>query len=131
MTSDRWKQSGWQLLMIGLFLFAFYSNVTLAIRNYHLNQQATKVQALVNNESNHNEKLALLLNYYKSASYQDVEARAQLGMKKPTETTLIVQGVAQPTQTLSDQLDQTIQEQTARPAVPPSNFTLWQQFFFK
>jgi hypothetical protein len=124
------KQSGWQLLFIALFVFALYSNVTMAVRNYHLNQRTDALQSQVNSEALHNQKLSLLLNYYKSASYQDVQARAQLGMKKPTETTLIILGVTQPTTTLSDQLDQQIQDESASQSKPISNFSRWWQFFF-
>src|SRR5579864_2325623 len=105
MLVDRLRKSGTTLMLIALFLFAVYSNVTLMIRNYHLNQKVSALQTDVDNLSIRDQKLALLNDYYASASYQNVQARAQLQLKSPSETTLIVQGVTVPTQSLSDQLN--------------------------
>lgn len=126
----RVKEYGWPIVFGLLFLFAFYSNIAKAISNYHLGQAENALSSQVSAERLHNKKLSLLLTYYKSASYQDVQARAQLGMKKDGETTLIVQGVTQPTSSLSDQLDTQIQDQSNKTAAPISNFTRWWQYFF-
>lgn len=130
MGGGKWKQIGWYVLMAFLFVFAAYSNVARVIRNYHLSQRVSSFQNQVSALQTHNQKLALLLDYYKSPSYQNIQARQQLQLKSPTETTLLIQGVTSPTQTLSDQLDQQIQEDTAKTATPSSNISRWWQFFF-
>lgn len=130
MNLGRLKEYGWPIVFGLLFLFAFYSNIAKAINNYHLGQAANVLSSQVSAERLHNKKLSLLLAYYKSASYQEVQARAQLGMKKDGETTLIVQGVTQPTSSLSDQLDTQIRDESTAKAAPPSNFTRWWQYFF-
>lgn len=124
------QKSGTFLLLVALFLFALYSNVALIIRNYHLNQKVSALRAQVDSLTVRDQKLALLNDYYASASYQNVQARGQLQLKNPAETTLIVQGVTAPTQSLSDQLSQQITEQVAVPAQPLTNFQRWWRFFF-
>ncbi len=124
------QKSGTFLLLIALFLFAVYSNVALMIRNYHLNQKVSALKEQVDKLTIRDQKLALLNDYYASASFQNVQARSQLQLKSPAETTLLVQGVDVPTQSLSDQLNQQITEQTKAVAKPLTNFQKWWQFFF-
>ncbi len=130
MTQATLKQFGFFALMGGLFLFALYSNVTLAVRNYHLGQKVSILRKGVDDLSIRDQKIALLNDYYQSASYQEVQARAQLQLKSPAESTLIVQGVAAPTKSLSDQLSQQISEPALASPAPQTNFRRWWQFFF-
>ena len=124
------QKSGTFLLLIALFLFALYSNVALMIRNYHLGQKVSQLKEQVDKLTIRDQKLALLNDYYASASFQNVQARSQLQLKSPNESTLIVQGVDSPTQSLSDQLNQQITEQTKAVAKPLTNVQKWWRFFF-
>ncbi len=130
MFGDQLQKSGLLILLSALFLFALYSNVALMIRNYHLSQKVSTLKSQVTALNIRDQKLALLNDYYASASYQNVQARSQLQLKSPNETTLIVQGITAPTQSLSDQLNQQITEQVAASTRPLTNFQRWWRFFF-
>lgn len=97
MITTGFKTLSARLLLIGLFVFAVFSNVQRIISNYHLHERIIAAEADVTAMELKNQKLSLLMNYYQSASYQEVEARRRLGMKRPDEAAYIVKGISLPT----------------------------------
>src|SRR5579872_6705669 len=92
---DKTWQSFWgRLFLVALFGFSIFSNIRIAIQNYHLNQQVQAGEDKVSQMQTNNQKLSLLISYYQSPSYQDVEARYRLGMKRPDETVYTVTGLS-------------------------------------
>ena len=118
-------------LLIGLFVFAVYSNIGLIIRNHQLTQILRSKKAETARQAFNNEKLKLLIAYYQTPSYQEVEARRRLGLKKPGETVYAIKGRAptngNQTGGLSDNLYADIQP---APPAPKTNIQLWWQYFF-
>ncbi|QQG49643.1 MAG: septum formation initiator family protein [Candidatus Berkelbacteria bacterium] len=118
-----------RILVILLVVFALYSNVRLIIRNNKLHERLSEVQTELTNKELRNKKMSLLIAYYQSPSYQDVEARRRLGLKLPDETVMQVRGVEYSKDGTT--LEDTIYENTevASPT-PPTNFSRWWGYFF-
>ncbi|MCR4277937.1 MAG: septum formation initiator family protein [Candidatus Berkelbacteria bacterium] len=117
-------------LLIGLFIFAVYSNINLIVRNHKLGQILREKRTQTAQQAFNNSKLKLLIAYYQTPSFQEVEARRRLGLKKPDETVYTIKGLATDTDQnpgLSDNLYNDIQ-----PASPTTktNIQLWWQYFF-
>jgi cell division protein FtsB len=116
-------------VIVALVAFALYSNVRLIIRNNKLQERLHDARQSLEEKELRNKKLELLIAYYQSPSYQDAEARRRLGLKLPDETVLQVSGVEYSKDGTT--LDDTIYENTEpTPAVPPSNFSRWWEYFF-
>lgn len=122
----------YKVLLVGLFIFAVYSNIGLIVRNHRLGQILTDKKNATAKQQFNNEKLKLLIAYYQTPSYQEVEARRRLGLKKPDETVYQIKGSAAPSPdvtspALSDNLYQDIQ-----PAAPSekTNVQQWWEYFF-
>ncbi len=117
-------------ILAGLFIFAVYSNIGLIIRNHKLGQILREKKTATAQQSFNNEKLKLLIAYYQTPSYQEVEARQRLGLKKPDETVYVVKGLTTNTDqspALSDDLYNDIQP---APPAPETNIQLWWEYFF-
>jgi cell division protein FtsB len=118
-----------KLLIAVFFLFAVYSNLRLVIRNHQLNQRVEEVRQDVKEAEARNEKLKLLLAYYQTPEYQEIEARRRLGLKKPEETALVVKGAQVPQESL-DQFEDVLYQDLQAPAPEPqSNFSQWLEYF--
>lgn len=119
-----------KVLLAVLIVFAVYSNIRLIIRNNTLNERLVAAKTELVEQEAKNAKLKLLIAYYESPSYQNAEARRRLGLKAPEETVMQVKGVN--TAKTSETLEDTIYSQAdPTPAVPPSNFSRWWDYFFK
>lgn len=118
-----------RLVLIVLVVFAVYSNIRLIIRNNKLNERLRSAETELAEKDLRNKKLNLLLAYYESPSYQEVEARRRLNLKHPNETVLQVSGVDynKDETTVEDSI---YQNADPTPPVPPSNFSRWWQYFF-
>ena len=124
-----WRSWGYTTIFLALFIFALYSNVTAAKDNYLINQRVNQAEQQTATLNNQVEKLTLLEGYYQSSSYQNVQARLQLGFKAPNETTVIIKGVPTPASSLDSQLDTQVQEQSPVPK-PATNFQRWLHYLF-
>ncbi len=100
MITTQFKTLAARFLLIALFVFAVVSNVQRIISNYRLHERIKTAEAEVVEMELKNQKLSLLMNYYQSASYQEVEARRRLGMKKPDEAAYIIKGISTPSSVL-------------------------------
>jgi len=76
-----------------LFLFAFYSNVNVVIRNQEISRRLKEAKEETARLELANKKLNLLIDYYQTATYQELEARRRLGLKRPEETVYLVKGL--------------------------------------
>lgn len=118
------RSLGLRLLVAALFLFALYSNIHLIFRNYRLGVRLRETRADVEEMTLRNKKLELLLAYYQTPSYQEVEARRRLGLKKADETTVILKGLPETTANESGHDVFYEQVELAAPAVK-SNIVRW------
>jgi len=103
MTLDTTRKLTGYLLLAAIFGFAIYSNFRVGLRNYQLRQAVQASQAEVEILKKRNEKLQLLLVFYETAEYQEVEAKRRLGLKKPDEKAILVSGL--PANGLADTLE--------------------------
>jgi len=116
------------LLLIAVFVFAIYSNVRLAIRNYELRGAVESAKEEVESLRQRNEKLKLLLTFYETPEYQEVEAKRRLGLKRPDETAIIVSGLP------ANSLAETLEDFVYREPVPEqprqeTNIEKWLKYF--
>lgn len=119
----------WNLVVITLVAFAVLNNIRWVIHNNELNERIKKVGEAVERQENQNRKLALLINYYQTPSFQEVEARRRLGLQLPGEKVFVIEGVD--TKKYSGALSRTIYENVElAPAEPTPNFVKWWQYFF-
>lgn len=119
-----------KILLGGLLVFAVYSNISLVVHNNKLGQVLREKKTETTKQASNNKKLKLLISYYQTPSYQEVEARRRLGLKKPDETVYAVRGLPTgntPNSTLSDNLYNDIQPS---PAAPKTNIQQWWEYFF-
>ncbi len=113
--------------LAAIFLFAIYSNVRLGIRNYQLNQTIETTKQEVEELSARNEKLRLLLGFYQTPEYQEVEAKRRLGLKRPDETAMLVNGI--PANSLASALEDFVyREPTPATPEPETNFQKWWKY---
>ena len=130
---NRFTRDFWlRLIILALFVFALYSNVQLIIRNHALSQVLTAKKAETAKQAFDNQKLKLLLAYYQTPSYQEVEAMRRLQLKKPDETVYIVKGLSDTPASLASALSDDISPITEPAAAKPkTNIQLWWEYFFK
>lgn len=119
-----------KVLLIGLFIFALYSNIGLIIRNHKLGQILREKKAETTDQAYDNGKLKLLIAYYQTPSYQEVEARRRLGLKKPDETAYTIKGLATENDQSSALSDNLYNDIAPAVPVPKTNIQLWWQYFF-
>ena len=119
-----------KVLLVALFVFAVYSNIDLIIRNHKLGQILREKKDQTAEQSYNNEKLKLLIAYYQTPSFQEVEARRRLGLKKSDETVYTIKGLttnSDQSPGLSDNLYNDVQPTS--PAAK-ANIQLWWEYFF-
>jgi cell division protein FtsB len=114
-----------------VLLLGLYSNIRLAVRNYNLQRRIETTQAEVRQMQERNERLRLILSYYQTPSYQEVEARRRLQVKKPEETVLVIKGLDLTTAELNLLEDQVYQEPIITNREEKSNFQKWREYLFK
>ncbi|HUD20892.1 MAG TPA: septum formation initiator family protein [Candidatus Saccharimonadales bacterium] len=123
------KKWSLQLAIIAAFLFAVYSNVNKVMDNNRLNEKVNQEKQSVENLKIQNTRLDELLAYYQSPSYQEVEARRRLSLKKPDETVIVVKNFPVSNQN-GDLTDQIYQESPAPAPQTQSNISRWWNYFF-
>ena len=123
------KKWALQLAIIAAFLFAVYSNINKVMDNNRLNEKVGQEKQTVETLKTQNTRLNELLAYYQSASYQDVEARRRLSLKKPDETVLVIKNFPQSNQN-GDLTDQIYQESPVASSQTQSNISRWWDYFF-
>lgn len=116
-------------VIIAVFVFAIYSNTRLILRNYELKERIRASKVEVERLEQRNKKLSLLLSYYQSTSYQEVEARRRLGLKRPDEKAYAIKGITLP-ENVGSELETTIyKDAEVTPVTPPSNISAWWRYF--
>jgi len=90
------------------------------IKNYALNKQIDDLKAQTTQLQDQKDALAYNIQYYKTDSYQQREARAKLGLQLPGETV-----VALPT---PDVVTAPVPETEAKPAKKKTNMQQWFDF---
>lgn len=113
-----------------MFVFALYSNIRLVFHNHQLSLRLEATKADVANREIRNRKLSLLIAYYQTDSYQDMEARRRLGLKKPDEKVVAVKGVSVGDDSTIDSAS--FYEDVQPSAAPPteSNLAQWGKYLF-
>lgn len=127
---ERGKRFLTYAMVIALFLFALYSNIRLIVRNYNLQKRVETVRTEVSQMQTRNEKLRLILSYYQTPAYQEIEARRRLQVKKPEETMLSVKGLELSAKELNLLEDAVYQEATAPKTKDKTNFEKWWEYLF-
>lgn len=130
MVVERGKRFLTYAMVIALFLFALYSNIRLIVRNYNLQKRVETVRTEVSQMQTRNEKLRLILSYYQTPAYQEIEARRRLQVKKPEETMLIVKGLELSAKELNLLEDAVYQEATTPKTKDKTNFEKWWEYLF-
>ncbi len=118
------------LLLAGLLVFAVSSNIQLIVRNHQLNEILSTKKAITAKQEMSNKKLKSLIAYYQTPSFQEVEARRRLGLKKPDETVYTIKGLVNNTDQSSSLSDNLYQDISPTAPVPQTNIQQWWQYFF-
>jgi cell division protein FtsB len=72
-------------LWIIIFAYSLAAFGRVVYKNYQINQQIRKLEAEISSIQQQNAVLTNLIEYYKSETYAEIEARAKLGLKKKGE----------------------------------------------
>ncbi|MBI4948194.1 septum formation initiator family protein [Candidatus Berkelbacteria bacterium] len=119
-----------RLLIIIAFIFAIYSNARLIATNYALNQAVIEKKAELGELEEDSAKLKLLLGYYQSDEYQEVEARRRLGLKKSDERAYAIKGLILPISKPNEIEPVIFKELPQEAPVKESNLSAWWKYFF-
>jgi len=118
----RFKLTGIRIFNIAGLVVVVYLVVVLAQTiksNYDLGRQITSMKAQMSLLQDQNNQLSYNIQYFKTNSYLDKEARSQLGLQLPGEHVIIIPG---------DTASST-PSQIATPGAPAkSNFQQWLAF---
>lgn len=115
------------LVLAAFFAFAIYSNIRLGVRNYQINQTIEATRQEADDLAARNEKLKLLLTFYQTPEYQEVEAKRRLGLKRPDETAVLINGI--PSNSLAAALEDFVySEQTPAAPKQETNLQKWWKY---
>jgi cell division protein FtsL len=104
-------------LLLLIYLLVIVSKVVW--QNYQVNQQVTQLKQEVDLLKQNNQELKAEIIYYGTPEYQEMEARAKLGLQKPGEQVVLVPNDKSKPQTPATK---TVKKQT--------NVRAWWEFFF-
>lgn len=125
------KNTSNRILILAIFVFAIYSNARIIAANYALNQALIEKRAVLSQLNENSAKLKLLLSYYESDDYQNVEARRRLGLKMPDEKAYAIKGI-ELTEIKPDEIEPVIYKQEPQEAPKQeNNLKSWADYFFK
>jgi len=119
-----------KIILAGLFVFAVMSNIQLISRNHQLNVILSDKKKITREQDLKNKKLKSLIAYYQTPSFQEVEARRRLGLKKPEETVYTIKGLTDATNQDSPLSDTIYQDVAPTAPAPQTNFQHWWSYFF-
>ena len=125
---SKWKDLGLRAFFIAVFVFAVYSNVRAIIQNNNLTEKVHTTQKAVDDLQTKAKKFELLSLYYQSSSYQEIEARRRLGLKKADETAIIIKGITKESALNFESIDSPSDQ--AVDASSQSNPSRWLDYFF-
>lgn len=119
-----------KILIYLIILYTFFILGKAVWTNWQLKKQTEVIEKDIVEIQQKNKNLQNLILYYQSDSFKEVQARKELGLKKPDETAIAV-----PVKTYSD-VQQEIESQAQQVAEPQkevkiSNPKLWWQYFTK
>lgn len=109
------------LFLIALAIYVVYSVVINIYQNYQTKQEIAAAQAEIEQLKLEREKLKSLLAYYDTASYQEIELRRRLLLKKPGEAVVALRG--------AEPLSQPEQPSTSETETQPPPLQ-WYDFYF-
>ncbi|MCB9834585.1 septum formation initiator family protein [Candidatus Nomurabacteria bacterium] len=109
------------IVLIGVLfvLYLTFAVIRVSSSTRFFNPKISNLETDISTLEEENNQLRYQLEYYKSDSYQEREARARLGLKKENESVVIIPG-EEPVQTLTDQETQT----------KKANYLHWLEFLF-
>jgi cell division protein FtsL len=109
--------------LIGLAMVAYLGVLVFQIvqHNYELSRQIDKLQDQITHLQTDNQQLGYEVQYYKTGSFQEKEARSKFGLSAPGESVIV----------LPKQVAHASDDGAAKPAKPrQSNFLQWWHFLF-
>ncbi|MFH1749504.1 MAG: septum formation initiator family protein [bacterium] len=117
------------LVIIGLVIYLSIILIRSVIGNYAINQEISRSYSEIDKLEQTNQDLEKQINYFKSDTFKEIEARAKLGYQKPGEKVIILprdkesSGDSDNTDSLSN---------LKRNNKPPNpNYLDWWQIFFE
>ncbi len=78
------------LIIIGLVIYLSILLIRSVIDNYAINQEIDKSYSEIDKLKQTNKDLEKQINYFKSDTFKEIEARAKLGYQKPGEKVIIL-----------------------------------------
>lgn len=76
------------IVFIGFFMVSF---VKESYRNYKINKEIKKLKSEISELNNENTQMASLIDYFKTNTFAEKEARVKLGLKKPGENVFVIE----------------------------------------
>lgn len=130
MTVSKGKKLLQTIFFMLLLLYGLFLNVRLIIQNYNLDKRTDTLKSDIQKMTNRNEKIRLILSYYQTEAYQEVEARRRLQVKRPDEKVLAVKGLNLTPKELNLLEDVVYQEAAPPVAEQQTNFQRWWEYLF-
>jgi len=108
------------IFCVALFLAILFGLANGTIKNYKVDTEIQDLQTEIKSLEGQNQDFSQLINYLKSESFIEQEAKLKLGLKKPGENMVVIPQ----TETNSDSNGEEKNEQLTNPAK-------WWFYFFK
>lgn len=112
------------VLVVAFVIYTIYSLVINVYRNYQTKTEINKAKEEILTLQIEKERLQSLLSYYDTRSYQEIELRRRLLLKKPGEIVVALNGNAPLSE--KDTTPENIQTKTELPPI-----WQWYDFYFK
>ncbi len=110
------------LLVVTVWILYMFGRIIY--KNYSIQKQITELENSSDELTAQNDALINLLNYFKTNSYIEREARAEFGLKRPGEVVIAV-----PTGDSASFATNSMQKKSVGPSGPP--YQSWWNLFFK
>ncbi len=108
-----------------VIIYAAFGLTKVTWQNYKVNQQIISLKDSIKKADEENFNLKSKIDYYKTDSYRERQAREKLNLQKPGEIVIVIPNSPQAEEINKEEQNKVVEKPTIR-----SNFQKWQDYFF-
>lgn len=108
-----------------IIIYAAFGLAKVTWQNYKVNQQIISLKDSIKKSDEENFNLKSKIEYYKTDSFRERQAREKLNLQKPGEIVIVIPNSPQAEEVKKAEENKVYEKPTLR-----SNFQKWQDYFF-
>lgn len=108
-----------------VIIYAAFGLAKVTWQNYKVNQQIISLKDSIKKADEENFNLKSKIEYYKTDSFRERQAREKLNLQKPGEIVIVI-----PTSPQVEEIKKAEENKVAEKPTLRSNFQKWQDYFF-